>query len=312
MHPESTIDRYVAEGLPADAERELRAHLKECAACRAYYDAQRLVFRAVVGDVNEPTSVELRLHSRLAADKVFAEEARAARPRLSLRELFERLFWSPARIWAMGAVAAAVLLIVVVVTTRDGEGAMPLAATVLHAEGARRGEEPLMPGAEVYALDVVEVQQGGIIELELVRGGQVRVFPETRLALGARGESVALDDGKIWCLPAERKGAFEVTTRSASVRVLGTSFVVDADHDKTDVRVVSGGVEVTDLEGRGRVRLQKEESTRVVRGQQPTQPRRANTSQDTLQWQRFVDQLLKNISDGIKSLGRQLQQGGRR
>lgn len=312
MHPRSTIDRYVADGLLDEgAERELRAHLKGCAACRGYYDEQRSALRAVSGDVNEPTADEKRLHSRLALDTVFPAATAASSRRFSPRELFERLFWSPARTWGLGATALAAVILVVVLMPKGGSGELPLAATVARADGATRKGESLEVGGELRALDVVDVPRGALLEVELVRGGLVRVFPETRFALGPRGESVTLDKGKVWCLPEEGRGGFEVTTPSATVRVLGTSFVVDADDEKTDVRVVTGSVEVTDLDERGRVRLQTEESTRVVRGERPSAPRRANASADTLQWQRVVDQLVRDIQKGFKSLGRQLQQGRR-
>lgn len=320
MHPRSTIDRYVADGLPDEDERSLRAHLKSCSECRDYYDAQRVLFRAVAGDAQAPTPDELRLHSRLAAKTVFPDQP-AARERTTLRDLFERFFWAPSRAWGFGAAAAAAAILLVVVLTRQGEGgegdrAMPLAGTIAHVEGATVDGQPLVQGRELRALEVVDVPKGGIVEVNLVRGGLVRVFPETRLALGARGESVVLHTGKVWCLPEEGKGGFEVTTSTATVRVLGTSFIVDTDEEKTDVRVVGGSVEVTDTEERGRVRLQKEESTRVEQGRAPTTPRRASTTSDTQQWQRVFDQLGQAVRKGIESLeslGKQLkkQQGSR-
>lgn len=313
MHPRSTIDRYVADGLPDQDERELRAHLKSCNECRDYYDTQRVLFRAVAGDAQAPTPDELRLHSRLAAKTVFPDQP-AARERTTLGDLLERFLWAPSRAWGFGAAAAAAAILLVVVLTRQVEGdrAMPVAATIAHVEAATLDGEVLEEGRALRALEVVDVPKGGIVEVELVRGGLVRVFPETRFALGARGESVVLHTGKVWCLPEEGKGAFEVTTSTATVRVLGTSFIVDADEKKTDVRVVSGSVEVTDIEERGRVRLQKDESTHVEHGQRPSSPRRASTTSDTQQWQRFFDQLVKDIQKGLQSIGKQLQQGERR
>lgn len=310
MHPKSIIDRYVADGLPDADARELRHHLRACVECRAYYDAQRLLFRALAGDANAPTGAEIELHSSLAAGTVF-RSAHATRSRLAA--LLDRLLWIPARSWALGAgAAAAVVLLIIFVPSGAERATMPLAAVVTHAKSASVAGVGLEEAMEVHALDVIEVPKGGVLELALVRGGTLRVFPESKIALGARGESVALDHGKVWCLPEEGKGGFEVTTATATVRVLGTSFIVDADEEKTDVRVVSGSVEVSDSDERGHVRLQKEESTRVEHGQQPSTPRRASTSSDTREWQRFFDELVKSIDHGVKALQRELQKGGRR
>ncbi|MBI1948501.1 MAG: FecR domain-containing protein [Deltaproteobacteria bacterium] len=318
MHPRSAIERYVADGLPEADERALRQHLKACAECQAYYDRQRVVLRALAGDVNQPTREEIKLQGALAARAVFPDNDGAARrPHRTLAELVDRLLWAARRSWALGAAGAvAVVLLVVLVPKGGGDGAMPLAAVVTNSSSATVAGQTLEEATELRALDVIEVPKGGALELALVRGGTLRVFPNSRLALGARGESVALEYGKVWCLPEEGKGGFEVTTSTATVRVLGTSFIVDAGDDKTDVRVVSGSVEVSDSDEQGTVILQKEESTRVERGQRPSPARRATAAADTIEWQRFFGDIVKGIDRGVKALDRaiqrELQKGGKR
>lgn len=316
MHPRATIDRYVADGLAAAGERTLRQHLKACARCRAYYDEQRVIFRALAGDANRPTRHELAVHGSLAARAVFPEDKASPGTRqATLADLVDRLLWLPARTWALGAgavTAAVVVFLIVLGPSGAGAGSMPLAAIVTRTKAASVAGVALAEAAELRALDVIEVPKGGFLELALVRGGTLRVFPASRLALAARGEAVTLDHGKLWCLPETGRGSFEVTTATATVRVLGTSFIVDADEEKTDVRVISGSVEVSDSDERGRVRLQNEESTRVERGQRPRPPRRASTSADRNEWQHFLDELLKSISRGVKALQHELHKGGRR
>ncbi len=312
MHPKSTIERYVADGLPESDERELRRHLKECEECRAHYDRERLLMRALAGDANRATAVETAMHQALAARAIFPPSE--ARPRVGASNfgaLLDRLVWAPARFW-IGAATAALLLIAILLPLRNAVGTMPVAATVLRAKGATittagAGGKELVEGSELRAIDVVQVASGGLVELVLARGGTLRVFPDTELALGARGESVALERGKVWCLPESGKGSFVVTTETATVRVLGTSFVVDATSEITDVRVVSGSVEVEDSEGHGVVRLQQDEGTRVARGESPSPPRRASTSADENEWERFLDELMRAIDNGVKAIQREMQ-----
>ncbi|MBI5482285.1 MAG: zf-HC2 domain-containing protein, partial [Deltaproteobacteria bacterium] len=58
MHRRSTIDRYLAGDLPDAAEARLRAHLSGCARCRAYFDEQIALLRALAGDASRPTPAE--------------------------------------------------------------------------------------------------------------------------------------------------------------------------------------------------------------------------------------------------------------
>lgn len=312
MHPKDTIARYVAEGLPEADERKVRAHLSSCESCRAFYDEQRTLMRALAGDVNAPTKGELSLQSALAVRAVFPTENDApAKRRAPLVDFVDRLLWAPARTLALPLGVVAVLLIAVVMApSLEDAVPVPLSAHVVHATAASIDGEPLVKGQEVRARDAIRVKKGGMLELSLVRGGTVRVFPGSALALGARGETVELRDGKIWCLPDEGKGRFEVTTKTATVRVLGTSFIVDATAERTDVRVVSGRVEVVDRGARGRVTLARDESTRVEMGRPPTPPRRADVNDDTREWHRFFERLLDDLARSMKILEKQLMQRG--
>ena len=304
MHPRSQVDRCVAEGLPADDELALRSHLRGCAECRAYYDAQRLLARALAGDVNQPTTVEVREHERRVVDALFPPTTPPP-SRFALGALFDRLLWTPPRAFALAGAGVVGLLLLFLLVPTGG-----VAATVLHARGATVAGAPLKAGSEVGARAPIELGKDGAVELSLVRGGTLRIFGGARLALGARGASVALERGKVWALPDPGKGRFEVTTPTALVRVLGTSFIVDASAERTDVRVVTGSVEVIDNDERGRVTLGRGEGTLVKRGEPPQPAQRVSTAEDTNEWQRFFEQLLRHLQDGFESITRELQRGG--
>jgi len=307
VHPRDTIARYVTLGLPDAEAHTLRKHLASCADCRAFYDEQRVLLRALAGDANAPTPDEVALHRGLAIRAIFGESPVDARP--TLGDVVDRLLWVPLRTWTLGAVALTALVIASLAVLRpSGPNIEPLAARVAHATAATLGVEPLLKGSEVRAGDPLVVKKGGMLELELVRGGTVRVFSESRLALGARGETVSLESGKIWCIPDEGRGRFEVSTSTASVRVLGTSFIVESRAERTDVRVVSGRVEVVDHGARGKVQLKRDESTHVTAGRAPSPARRASTSADTSEWQRFFDQLLNDLKRSMKILEGHLRQ----
>lgn len=308
MHPRAAIKRYAASGLDGVAEAQLRAHLSECGECRAYYDEQRLLARALAGDVLKPTSLEEE--AIIARTMAVAFVRPAAEPSTPLRRLRRVLAWRPALAFA-GVVLAAALVVVVVrrpasPVTRE----RAIAAHVVHAQRAHIGDTALEDGAVVPALGIVELADDGVLELSVERGGSVRAYPGTRLALSERGESVVLDTGKVWCLVDAGKGSFEVSTKTALVHVVGTSFIVESRGDgATDVRVVSGKVDVTDGEERGTVTLTADQGTHVAVGAPPEPPRRVSTSRDVADWQRFLDRLLKQLQDGVRALSEKLQRG---
>jgi len=308
VHPEREIERYVVEGLPPEAEEQLRRHLRDCASCRARYDAEQQLAAALAGDTDGPAPAAARALEARLLGAVFPATKAARRPWLAL---FEGLLWAPRPALAGAAAVFAVLVLVVVVVAAPG--APGIAATVVRSQGAEvvsAGQRTaLTPGAAVPALDVVSVPRGGMLELSLERGGGLRVFSQTALVLGRRGETVALDHGKIWCLPEEGRGTFEVTTPTATARVLGTSFIVVAGNDSTDVRVVSGAVEVKGADGRGRVVVHGDEGTKVARGQSPTPARRTSVTADTNEWQRLWDSIVQGLKEGIESIGRGLSGG---
>ncbi len=306
MHPERAIVRYVVEGLPVSAERRLRAHLRDCERCRARYDAERRLFAALSGKPDEAGD-ERAFEMRLLAE-IFPPVQPAASS--SWHEMLASLLWAPRPALAAGVLAVVALAVLITAVVPGRPSASGIAGTVVRAAGAKSSEQVLDVGAKVRPLDVVRVEHGGMLELSLERGGLLRVFPDTTLVLGRRGESVVLDHGKVWCLPDANRGSFEVTTATATARVLGTSFIVAADDDATDVRVVSGVVEVQDAEERGRVVVRREQSTRVLKGQGPTAASRSSVD-DIGEWQRFWDALVKSLKSGFDSIERELKRGPR-
>ena len=306
MHPRGTIERYVASGLRPNAEATLRAHLAACVACRAYYDEQRSLARALAGDMDKPTVRED--DGVVARVTAVAFPAPASAPDIKSR--LRRLL-APRPLFAFtGAVLAALLVLVVVKRPVSPPAERALAAHILHAEHAHVGAVALDEGAALSALAVVEVDDDGVLELSVERGGTVRAYPGARFALGERGETVVLDAGKVWCLVDAGKGSVEVSTKAALVHVVGTSFIVESRaDDTTDVRVVSGKVDVTDGEERGKVSLTADQGTHVALGTAPEAARRVSTSRDVADWQHFLDRVLKQLQDGVRALGKKLQHG---
>ncbi|MFN7133766.1 MAG: TonB-dependent receptor plug domain-containing protein, partial [Myxococcales bacterium] len=136
------------------------------------------------------------------------------------------------------------------------------------------------------------------------RGGSVRVFPNTVLSLSPRGSEVRLLKGKVWC-EIERVGeGFRVRTADAEARVIGTSFVVEAQPGKaTEVRVVHGEVEVEDLQGRGRVAVRANEKSRVPAGEAPSPVTRYSPQEDVSAWERLLRDLGRAIERGLRRAG---------
>jgi len=330
MHPESAIDRLVDEGLPLDEERDVRAHLRTCAACRARYDHARSVARALMGSLDAPTPSEAAVSLRLVTDAVFPDAAKRA-PRAPFMERMRLLLvWSPQRALAMAATAALALVALTALWTRDSPSTTEVApvavapeieatsepapaapaATVMHATGATRSGVALRTGDTVRADERIVVDGAGALELTLVRGGALRVYAKSTLSLDARGETVALTRGKVWAIPDEGKGRFVVSTSTADVTVLGTSFVVDATAERTDVRVISGSVRVVDKGARGDVTLTKGQGTRVQRGSAPTAPAHASTRADTNEWKRFFENVLRDLERSMRILEKEISKIG--
>lgn len=304
---EKQIDRYLAEGLASEDERALRAHLRGCADCRAYYDRQVLLYRALAGDPSRPSPSEKARIERLVLRAAEVEPASPTPAPGPLARLTEAMLWNPGRAFA----AAAALLILTVsaaLLVIDRPRAVPAAtfAVVRNAtvEGQAASEQQVLLSGETLT-----VAGKGVAELQLVRGGKVRVFPGTELSLAPRGSTVELVRGRVWCEVERVDGdEFRVRTADAEARVLGTSFVVEAEPGRaTEVRVVSGTVEVVDREGKGAVRVKGGEKSRVRAGEPPSPVRRYVPEEDIGFWNRMFRAIGRTIEKGLRKAGELLE-----
>jgi ferric-dicitrate binding protein FerR (iron transport regulator) len=143
----------------------------------------------------------------------------------------------------------------------------------------------------------------GLAELELVRGGRVRLYPRTRLTLLPQGETIELVEGKVFCEIEPGHGRFIVHTDRGEARVLGTSFVVEKlPGGDTDVRVLSGRVEVEDTGHHGIVRVSDGQRTRLAIDAPPLPALHYDPQTDRMQW----DQALRKLGRGLDRTLRQL------
>lgn len=320
MHVRRLIDRFVVDELSAKGEDAMRAHLRGCGACRAYFEEQTLLFRALARDPLRATPAEaVRIARRATGAEAPAQ--RALRDAVAGFLVFE-----PARAFAGALLVVLLATAGVVVAPRQGartasagvvhEPQNPvLAGTVRRAKASSVDGRPLSDGAPIASLSVLVVEEGGLLEVELARGGTLRVFPDSKLSLGPSGEQVVLERGKVWSIVEGGKGSFAVYSPHGTAEVLGTSFVVDATSpDATEVRVVEGRVKVTDAEDRGTVVVAAAQGTRLTPARAPTAPGRSSAS-DAAEWQRVLDRFFKNLEQGIKrgidSLQRSISKGGR-
>ncbi len=301
MHSEKQIDRYLADGLGGAEETALRTHLRGCAECLAYYDRQVALYRALAGDSTRPSPSELARLERLALTGAgLAPHEPDAREGLVAR-LAALVIWNPRP--AFAAAAALLLVAGAALLMSRPPPAVPSATLVAARDvtvaGARAAEKQiLLSGATVV------VAEGGVAELSLERGGRVRVFPGTELSLEPRGSTVNLVRGRVWC-DVERNGdGFRVRTADAEARVLGTSFVVEADPGKaTEVRVVHGVVEVEDREGKGKVEVKAGQKSQVRAGQAPGPVRRYTPEEDTGMWDRLLRAIGRTIETVVRKAG---------
>jgi len=311
MHPRAAIDRYLAEGLPVEDETTLRDHLRSCAECRDHYDRQVLLYRALAGDPDAPTAAERERTLRLTLQRAGLAPPE---PKPAARAgLWDRLLWAPAPALGLGAALVAALVVGAIwlarapSADRSATTEPVVAAHVKEGRGLVLDGAPLGPkaarGAAVLAGRGIEVGQGGIAELTLVRGGAVRVFPGTRLLLFGKGDGVLLSGGKVWCLVKSGGRPFLVRTDVAEAVVLGTSFLVEENQaGETDVRVVEGTVEVRNVEGGEAVRVQGGRQTHVAAAAPPNPPRRYDPDPDISDWESFW----REFTDGFKRAMRRL------
>lgn len=310
MHRRRPIHRLLAGDLPAAAEVRLRVHLRGCGRCREVYAEERALLRALAGDPGAPTAAEEgRLVDRAlaAATGPTAPEAQPARER-RLASLVDRLLWLPAPALAGGALA--VVAVVGIAVAAAWPSASPVVARIARGSAITvdgRGVSPRGGPVPLHRGDRVVAGPKGLAVLDLVRPGEVRVFPSTTLVVGAGGRVVDLSAGRVWCRIPEGHGGFVVRTPEAVVKDLGTSFVVDRQGKRTHVGVMSGTVEVRGRHRRRMVRLTAHEGTRVRAGDDPAPPSRYDPHRDRIDWaalwHRFVDSL-KDALEKVRKLFR--------
>lgn len=269
MHPDRDIQRALAGELSERREVRLRAHLRSCERCRALYDEQVLLLRSLAGDPAAPTEADREREVRLALAVAFPGEA----PRESGAE---RRTWA----WRPALVGAGLALFLVAIglglwlTAGSVAGVTPV-AVVVNSSAAVILPEPVggKEGAVLTGVPVISVAPRGWVELDLRRGGTLRLSAGAQATLSSDGTQLTLVSGRVACQIDPGQGAFQVDTPSAQVRVVGTRFDVEVEADAaTRVRVDEGEVEVSDRNGRSAVRLKAGFATRVALAQAPSAP----------------------------------------
>lgn len=326
VHLRRAIDRFMDSGLGPGAERQLRAHLRACAPCRAYYDRQQVLLRALAGDPSRPTPAE---HTRAVArarqvpatalpirPDGRAQAGWCARPVGLIAVTWYRLLlvvprWS----WAAVGLLLALSFILALRSSSQPErvsGSLQQPATPVVVARLSKGRavsaagHPVRLGASIMSDTLLATGSHGLAELELAGGGQVRIFPGSRLTFVGSPEQLNLEQGTIWCLVTGRPG-FLVRTAEAEAVVAGTSFLVEARGGATEVRVVSGTVRVRDRAGSGQIEVSANHRTRVVEGQAPGPLRPYRAEDDLDRWARFFGELLRALGEGLEKTGRELK-----
>jgi hypothetical protein len=180
-----------------------------------------------------------------------------------------------------------------------GKGRAAATVTFLDGEASRSAggkAEPLAEGSPLSEGDEVETRRRTRLELTLADGSVVRLGPSSRVRLETaafgrspeeRKVSARLLVGNVWANVAKAVGGearFEVQTENAVAGVRGTTFRVDAAHDRSVVvRVYSGTVAVAGG-GLPRPEHQEKGARRQVPG--PSEVTRE-------QWERIVTAMME-------------------
>ncbi|GAC1545275.1 MAG: hypothetical protein NVS2B9_12500 [Myxococcales bacterium] len=290
MHPDRAIDRFLSEGRAPLAE-SVRAHVAGCARCRARYDGQVLLLRALAGSVRSATPAE---DARMVQRALAGAGATSVTP--AAKEVSAPFRWDLRRLVVGLSFAAAAVALVVLAGRFLQSGP---AARLVTAHAVMLDGKPATAGAALAAGAHLEVPRAGLAELALDRGGRVKIFPGTRVVVGARGELVQLEAGRIWCQVDHNGRPFAVRTDQGEARVLGTSFVVEhADGDETEVRVLEGTVAVEDTGHRGTVKVHRGQKTRL-RPQAPPAPPRSYAEHDRSDWAAGLREVVEKIGRGV-------------
>lgn len=160
------------------------------------------------------------------------------------------------------AVAAALAAgLVVLRSPRADAASAPGVVTFLRGEAVRVGangrSEPLKVDGRVFEGDTVETRARTRLEIKLPDESIVRVGPDSKVQLASAVFGKSAEDrkvtaklvvGNVWAKVAHAVGGdakFEVQTDTAVAGVRGTTFRVDAAHDKSVVvRTYAGAVAV--------------------------------------------------------------------
>ncbi|MEO5367848.1 MAG: FecR domain-containing protein [Magnetococcus sp. WYHC-3] len=179
----------------------------------------------------------------------------------------------PARWWFVPLAAAASVAIVVGgvwLSLRTAGAAEPLGLRVAEVSGEwsvvsgqwlvgggkniRHAPSTIHPPSETRAVVGMEIRQG---ERVVVKEGKVRLKYDgeettielrdaTEAAFGSdkSGKRVMLDGGTLVCAAAPQQKSFEIKTRHATLRVVGTQFSLTAEAVKTTLAVMEGKVDL--------------------------------------------------------------------
>lgn len=227
-HVTSQIDDVLTGRLlSADADAELRAHLRQCTDCREHYDRTLHLLRLARGSAEAvaPGEVE-RLRTRAV---------RLARPVPGTASFPWRLIFA-------GATVAAAVALTVVAWPRTAVGRVLAASAGLRMDGA-----PLAKDAVVFARsELTTEKEDAAILLESARGRRgLLLRPSTRLNVSS-SEEVRLEAGRLRVQVKKTMDPFAV--RADGLRVLQPSsgvFVVERRAESTLVAVHQGTVLVS-------------------------------------------------------------------
>ena len=283
-HPRWLIDLSLADLMPRPVEPRLRAHLRQCEACRSYYDAGVLALRATRGDAEAPG---------------LGERERLERRALSVADPpREATGWRPGRLGIALAASGLLLLGLLTVWFR------PVGVVFAGGQQLEIDGKPAATGADVSSGAKVSALKGdSAVLLAGKRGVLLREGASARF--NERGAQAVLEKGRVRFSIKPKQGDFTVWAGEVSVKVRGTIFVVDRrSEEETLVAVHTGEVEVTGAQG-VKVTLREGQESVVKRGV-ASPPRRASKGSleedrgDLLIWlKRAWQRLLGNLDQAV-------------
>jgi ferric-dicitrate binding protein FerR (iron transport regulator) len=152
--------------------------------------------------------------------------------------------------WASGGLAFAASVALAVIFMSRVAIETPMVATVVNVrgtpEGGARGHAmaALLAGAELHAGSVLETAGGDGVALQLTSGHNLRLAAASRVRIET--DAVVLDAGAVYLDSGAARTAtpIEVRSRLATVRELGTQYMVHLGGNSLDVSVREGAVHV--------------------------------------------------------------------